>query len=262
MDPLAASAALSVVDAAQSVAQAAVRAGSASRWNNSVNYKTANWGGFTAQATYAAGEYYNEVAMGESYGIGADYAAGPLAVKYVAQKTAITNGAMNVQNGAVATGVPSLTASLQGGANASQQEQYIGVSYDFKVVKLMASAQILDKGNISGANITTNNGVSGPAQGAKSEVYQIGAVVPVGKGNIHASYAYADLNSQTRNGATYNGDYNGVSLAYTHGLSKRTTLYTGVRYQDVATGSTASSLVGSAASAVTTVVAAGINHSF
>jgi predicted porin len=258
MDPLAASAALSVVDAAQSTAQAAIRAGSAARWNNSVNYKTANWGGFTAQATYAAGEYYNEVAMGESYGIGADYAAGPVAVKYVYQNTGISGGILNSSNGsAVYTGVPAGT-SLATAANAAQQEQYIGASYDFKVVKLMASAQILDKGNKGGANITTTAGVSGPAQGASSQVYQIGAVVPVGKGNIHASYAYADLNSQGVNGTAYHGDYKGVAVAYTHGLSKRTTLYTGLRYQDV--DSKGANNAG--AGAVTTVFGAGINHSF
>jgi predicted porin len=96
-----------------------------------------------------------------------------------------------------------------------------------------------------------------PAGGGSAEVYQIGAIVPVGKGNIHASYAYADLNGQTRNAATTTpgGQYDGVSVAYTHGLSKRTTAYTGVRYQDL-------QAKGNTSGAVTTVFAAGINHSF
>ena len=239
MDALAASPVLSVVDQAQTAIGSTVRGATPARWNNSVNYKTANWGGFSAQAIYAMGENTNEIAMGESYGIGADYAAGPVAVKYVYQN------ASNNQGGASAP-----TGTVPGVMNGAQQEHYIGASYDFKVVKLMTSAQILDKGNRSNAG----------GQAAEGAVYQFGAVVPVGKGNIHASYAYADLNSASRQGpGTYVGEYQGVSVAYTHGLSKRTTLYTGLRYQDMdSKGNSAHAGSG----AVTTVFGAGINHTF
>jgi predicted porin len=189
--------------------------------------------------------------MGESYGIGADYAAGPFAVKYVYQNTAVTNGVMNAQNGSavMATNSANLVSAANPAANGAQQEQYIGASFDLKVVKLMGSAQILDKGNRASAGL-----------GAQGAVYQFGAVVPVGKGNIHASYAYADMNSGNRAGNAYHGEYQGVSVAYTHGLSKRTTLYTGVRYQDL--DQKASNTANATLGGITTVFAAGINHSF
>lgn len=244
MDALAASPALSVVDAAQATVGTSIRGTSPSRWNNSVNYKTANMGGFSAQAIYAMGENNNEIAMGESYGIGLDYAAGPVAVKYVYQNASGNMG------GTLAIGTP--TGTTPATNNGATQEHYVGASYDFKVVKLMTSAQIIDKGN-------RTNAVGG--QAAEGAIYQLGAVVPVGKGRIHASYAYADMNSASRGNTagTFNGDYNGVSLAYTHSLSKRTTLYTGVRYQDFDTKVNAAHLGGGA---VTTVFASGINHTF
>ena len=232
-DALLGSPALSSMDAGQAFIGSTIRVASSARWNNSVNYKTANWGGFSAQAIYAMGENGNEIAMGESYGIGADYAAGPVAVKYVYQ-----NASNNQGGPAVPTGL------VPGTNNGAQQEHFIGASYDLKVVKLMGSAQILDKGN------RTNAG----GQAAEGSVYQFGAIVPVGKGNIHASYALAERDSATRLGPnTYRGEMNSVTVAYTHGLSKRTTLYTGVRYTDNDTNN---------AGSVLTAFGAGINHTF
>jgi predicted porin len=205
MDALATSPALSPVLAAQTYTGATINGATASRWNNAVNYKTANYGGFTAQAIYSMGENTNELAMGESYGIGADYAAGPFAVKYVYHK-----------------------------ASATQQA---------------ATAQMLDAGNKQFAG-----------QGRSSAVYQFGAVVPVGKGNIHAGYAYADADSAPA--STYNGSSQNVSVAYTHGLSKRTTLYTGVRFQSNDSRNSAANAVTAQPSGETTVYAAGINHTF
>jgi predicted porin len=229
MDALATSPVLSPVLAAQLYTGATINGSQNARWNNSVNYKTANYGGFTAQAIYAMGENTNELAMGESYGIGADYAAGPFAVKYVYHK------ASPVQQAAT-----SATAGVV-------DEHYVGASYDLKVVKLMGSAQMLDAGNKQFAG-----------QGRSSAVYQFGAVVPVGKGNIHAGYAYADADSAPA--STYNGSSQNVSVAYTHGLSKRTTLYTGVRFQSNDSRNAANNAT--QPSGETTAFAAGINHTF
>jgi predicted porin len=247
MDALVTSPALSVVLAAQTQTGASINGSTASRWNNAINYKTPNFGGFTAQAIYSAGENNNEVAMGESYGVGADYAAGPLAVKYIYQNT--SSGTIGGTAAVQPTNGAALTTPLLN--NGATQEHYVGASFDLKVVKLMASAQMQDRGNRANANVVG----SAPAAGGESQVYQIGAIVPVGKGNIHASYAHADLNGQTRNTSGIGGQYDGVSVAYTHGLSKRTTLYTGLRYQDVKAVSTASG-------AITTVFGAGVNHTF
>ena len=222
MDPTVASPALSSVDAGQAFIGATIRAASPARWNNSVNYKTANLGGFSAQAIYGMGEQFNELAAGESYGVGLDYAAGPVGVKYVYHH-----------------------ASRVQGVNAGiQDEHYIGVSFDAKVVKLLGSFQMLDQGNIASAG----------GRAAEGMMAQLGAVVPVGKGNIHLSASYADRNQATRFGTqSMNGEQVSYNIAYTHGLSKRTTLYTGYRYtdQDVKNGGSILNAFGM-----------GINHAF
>ena len=236
MDSTVASPALSSVDAGQAFLGATIRAATPARWNNSVNLATASMGGVTVQGIYAFGENTNEIEMGASYGVGIDYAGGPVAVKYV------YHNAANNQGAAAASTFP--TGTVPGSNNGTQQEHYIGLSFDAKVVKILGSAQMVDKGS------RTNAG----GQAAEGQLYQIGAIVPVGKGNIHATYAFANKDSATRLGPnTYRGEMNSVNVAYTHGLSKRTTLYTGVRYTDNDVYN---------AGGQTTAFGAGINHSF
>lgn len=55
--------------------------------------------------------------------------------------------------------------------------------------------------------------------GKDPRFYQLGAVVPVGKGNVHVGYGEAKMADSTKGKSTV--------LAYTHGLSARTTAYTG-----------------------------------
>ena len=236
LDPLTASPALSSLDAGQAHLGATIRGASPARWNSSVNYTSNSMGGVTVQGIYAFGENTNEIEMGASYGVGVNYAGGPVSVKYV------YHNAANAQGAAAAVTFP--TGTVPGSNNGTQQEHYIGLSFDAKVVKILASAQMVDKGS------RTNAG----GQAAEGQAYQIGAVVPVGKGNIHASYSYANRDSATRVGpATYRGDMNSATVAYTHGLSKRTTLYTGVRYTDNDVYN---------AGGQTTAFGAGVNHSF
>lgn len=223
MDPTVASPALSSVDQTQAFLGATIRATGAARWNNAVNFKSANMGGASVQLIRGMGETANNLEAGTSNGLGVDYAVGPVAVKYVFHRAAFTQQ-----------------------ANAGMQdEHYVGVSFDAKVVKLMGSVQTVDQGGIALAN----------GRAAEGTAYQFGAIVPVGKGNIHASYAYADRNqaSRTAGAVNYRGDISSINVAYTHGLSKRTTLYTGLRYtdQDV-----------QGAGSIVTAFGAGINHAF
>lgn len=225
-DPLLASPGLSSVDAGQALLGSTIRAASPARWNSSVNYLSPDFGGVTVQAIYSAGEVANEIAQGEGYGVGVNYAGGPVAVKYVYQHKENTPGV-------VPTG---LTAGTTGVAD----EHYVGVTFDAKVVKVLASVQTVDRGNREYAGAAS-----------KGEEYAIGAIVPVGRGNIHVSYAQANRDSAGQN--AYRGDLTSTSVAYTYGLSKRTTLYTGYRYTDTDVRN---------AGSVLNVFAAGINHTF
>ena len=58
-----------------------------------------------------------------------------------------------------------------------------------------------------------------------NKLYQLGVVVPVGAGNIHAAYGKADFKDNTLDAKSY-------TVAYTHGLSKRTTAYAGYNVTD------------------------------
>jgi len=238
------------------------------RWDNSINYVTNNIGGFTAQVIYQGGAQANELSTRESYGVGLNYAAGPVTVNYVYQnaKTIATSAA-----GTTAGVVNAATALNADGARI--EEHYLGGSFDAGVVKVFASAQVLDQGD---------RYVAG--QGNKAWGGNIGIQVPVGKGIIAGEYAYADKNSNTRytganapvtsgtaganvlpTGITnatvsnYNGAMNSVNVTYLHLLSKRTTLYAGVTYTDIDGWSRTA---GTAAGGQTTTVAAGINHAF
>ncbi len=165
------------------------------------------------------------------------YAAGPVVVEYVYQ-----NAKTLTTVAAVATPGVVSAATLGSADGARLEEHYIGGTFDAKVVKVFASWQTMDQGDKAVAGL-----------GNKGNAGTIGVQVPVGKGTIHAAYAYADKNTNTRAGGTYRGEQNVLGLAYTHALSKRTTLYTGVSYTDQDVHN---------AGQQSTVVATGINHQF
>ncbi|UCV04369.1 porin [Dechloromonas denitrificans] len=224
--------------------------GSNARWNNSIKYVSPTIAGFQGEAIYRAGEGGNDMASNEGYGIGLRYAAGPVNVDYVFQHADTS-----------LTGTGALWANVAGGI---EEVHFVGASFDAKVVKIVATAQLSDFG---GKQLQ---------QAAQTELYSLGAVVPVGKGNIHANVAYLDQNGKNRTSA--GGSATSYALGYTHPLSKRTTLYTAVNYTDLsygakyaalAGGTTANSALGThnAANAVGgfgdgTTFGVGINHAF
>lgn len=209
-----------------------IRAASNARWDNSIAYNTPTFGGVTVSTIYQGGANPNEIAARESYGVGVNYAGGPVVVDYVYQN---------------ATGNLGSVAGFPAGVRT--EEHFLGASFDAKVVKVFANAQMLDQGNRAAAGIA-NKGMG----------YSLGAIVPVGKANIHLAYAQGDLDSNTRavlvGGQTrLQGDYTATSAVLTYGLSKRTTLYTGYLYTDNGKANTTAAGIGN-------TFAAGINHSF
>ena len=233
------------------------------RWNNSIKYATPVMGGFQAEAIYRAGEASNDMASNEGYGLGLAYAGGPVAVNYVFHHT----------DGSAQGSDAGLTVAQWGNptpaTGAIRDEHFIGATFDAKVMKIMATAQFAEN---QGRGLNGRSSV---------ELYTLGTIVPVGKGNLHANYSYLDLNGNDRkNGASGAGQ--SYAVAYTYGLSKRTTLYTAVNYTDLAGRSAAPSyaLGAAGASAAASVVSAqntanaingggngttvgfGVNHSF
>ncbi|MEP6875673.1 MAG: porin [Burkholderiales bacterium] len=123
----------------------------------------------------------------------------------------------------------------------------IGASYDFGVVKA------------SGYYTQSKTGA------LKIAVYNIGATVPLGQGQLRASYIHANSSGTTDAGLDTNpNDANQFALGYLYNLSKRTALYTtvaAVKNKGAATFAVASAptLV---AGEKSTGVEVGLRHSF
>jgi len=134
------------------------------------------------------------------------------------------------------------TAATNTGAHVN--EWALGGGYDFGVVNLKASYQ--------------SQKVDG--QNGNDKAWQISGVIPVtAVGNVILGYAKNNISSV----ANKSDDSKSWSLAYTHSLSKRTTLYTGI--QSVKNDSQATRGVALAAAPTTgdsRGFVAGVNHSF
>ena len=198
-------------------------AGTAARVSNAINYKSPNWGGLTLNAVYGFNEANqdNNRQSGDLAAIGADYSNGPLSLGLVYSQVKQDAGSIGTEkNQPTATGVPSVgivagaPAVIPGAfttADETKKEWYLGAGYDLGMFKLVASYQ-----QIQDATVAED----------KDKVWQVGAVVPVSAaGKVHVSYGRLDADAD-------NSDTDALALLYSHGLSKRTTIYTGVSLID------------------------------
>lgn len=165
------------------------------RLNSALAYLSPNFGGFSAVVAASTSNYRSEQAIAKSddatkdegaFALGLNYAIGPVAVGFVHH---------NIQNYA---GVDALDA----------KENMLGVSYNLGFMSILGSYQ----------DAKLKNDV-------RNKLYQVGVVVPVGAGNIHAAYGKLDMKEDTLDAKSF-------TVAYTHGLSKRTTAYTGYNVTD------------------------------
>ena len=159
-----------------------IDAGSGARWNNSVAYNGA-FSGLKVRGIYSmnAVELDDQEGDDDAYGLGLDYTNGPLRVAAMYQVVQADD--------------------------EDQKEWSVGASYNFGVVSLFA--------NYQDAKSLKN------VEDADADVWQIGAVVPVGAaGNVHLGYGEGDYDAADAKAKSY-------SIAYTHALSKRTTAYVG-----------------------------------
>lgn len=101
--------------------------------------------------------------------------------------------------------------------------------------------------------------VQGKLNATKQVVYQLGAVVTMGQGELHAAFDHADLKNS-------DADANQIAVGYVYNLSKRTALYgTASRIKNKGGLTGANFTVGtpgSAAGGTSTGVEAGLRHSF
>lgn len=179
-------------------------------WQNTVGYTSPNLNGLTLSAQHSAKE--SGRAGPVTVGAGADGILGTAdddkVAGYNGGATAVaanyTAGALGLS--AVYGEVRSTNASA---AEVRQRAWLLGASYDFGVVKAFAQYGQDKEEQKSGDEW-------------KAKYFQLGAVVPVTQnGAVHASYGQTKVDSEKARQ---------FSLAYHHGLSKRTSVYAGVTY--------------------------------
>jgi predicted porin len=182
--------------AANPFAQVAAQDPNAVRASNMIGYfLPANLGGFYGQFNFAPSEVVNGGDAGRFAGARLGYATGPF-------------------NVAIAYGRTSGSDALLPGATALQttpdvSDWNIGGQWDFGMAKLLAEFDRTKMQN--GFGITPDG---------KLEGWLIGALVPVGAGEIRVSYSHEkmDVGGFTPKASQW-------ALGYVHNLSKRTALY-------------------------------------
>ena len=100
----------------------------------------------------------------------------------------------------------------------------------------------------------------------KQTVYQLGAVVTLGQGELHAAWDHSNMSGGTAGGAfADNADANQYAVGYVYNLSKRTALYgtyAQVKNKNGANLTVGSQGLGSAVGGKSQGVEAGLRHSF
>ena len=163
------------------------------RADNSIGYfLPSNLGGAYGQLMAAAGEG-GATNPGRYIGGRFGFAAGPFDIAVSAAQQRFIAGAFQD---------PILAPNAALGNTSNQKTYNVGGSYDFGVVKLMAH---IDR------DTQDNN---------KETWGELGAVVPMGQGEIHVSY---NRSKATTN--TFSNTNNMYALGYVYNISKRTAVY-------------------------------------
>jgi predicted porin len=152
------------------------------RLNNSATYSTPNLGGFTASAEIAFGEQTGNWEANRETGAGLTYASGP-----------------------AYAGLTYYEVNDAAGTGTGRKNYLLGGTYDFGVVKIHGLYQ---------RSTATSN------VGPHSADLMAGATVPLGGGNLMASFVKHDDRTVANQNA------NQVGVGYIYPLSKRTSVYT------------------------------------
>ena len=189
------------------------------RANNSVSYfLPATLGGLYGQLMYGMGENLkydpgtntpdtlNTARTGRYLGARVGYASGPLDI-------AVSHGASTVGD------------DYYGGLTKRLDTSNIGGTYDFGMVKLFGEYT-----HIAVKNDWVSQPLGTPSGDVKADGYLLGLTIPVGPGQIRASYSYlsADVSEAAPIGLGQDlpkPTSDKLSLGYVHNLSKRTALY-------------------------------------
>ncbi len=175
-----------------------------SGWNNSLLYSTPNFGGLTANFMYGLGESAGNNSKNK-WGGNLTYFSGNVAATVAFQQVKFDAVPFDPTN-----------ASLNGFDKQSAVQA--GFSYDFTVVKAYLQGQYI-KTNFNAAVATGD---------IKHIDGQAGVSVPIGAGNVLASYTYGRVLNEVASIKR-----NTFAVAYDYNLSKRTDVYAAYYYDKV-----------------------------
>lgn len=189
------------------VGGAGIAGASAVRTSNTIQYFTPNFSGFQGIISYAFGEQPSNAAAGANksgnfLGLRLGYAAGPLSVAYAYAKT-------DYAAAAAAAGVTPANGAAAGVGRGNYIQNNLGVSYNFGVATAMFQWNTSKMDNYNGPNTA----------GQTQRDWLLGVNVPVGAGNIRASYINSKVDIAGRGTSTQ------LAIGYVHNLSRRTALY-------------------------------------
>ena len=165
------------------------------RASNSIGYFMPKISGFYGQAMYAMGEGVNTTVNNPNKSNGNVFSA----------RLGYANGPFDIAVG-------------YGGTTFAPSQQYevwnVGGSWNFGAFKLMGLM-----------NFESGEGKNQPAgqQDLDIKTYMIGASMPLGAGELKASYTYGDASYDLLEGSQ-------IAIGYIYNLSKRTALYTTYSY--------------------------------
>ena len=217
----------------------------ATRASNALAYISPSFGGVTLAVNYSTNVIAAEAFLPSGVVDNSNVKALLASVKY--------------DNGPVSVGL--VYAHADTDTAFDRKDWALGASYNFGVAKLFATYQ--QSKDQSAAAVGT--------LGDADKTWSLGVAVPVtAAGTVAASYASTKVNSAVT-AASSDVKSNSYTLAYLHGLSKRTTLYTG--YNHVSNGNNNNFIVNNNATTVTgvatlpggltsSIFVAGLNHKF
>ncbi len=181
----------------------------AARWDNSIAYN-GSFSGLKVRAIYSFNGIETNKYSAVAYDEATDVETGGVRTNKPGDDDAMGLG-LEYANGGLKVGAVYhylKDAVRVRGVTDDQAEWLVGGSYDFGLLTLAGSYQ-----DVSSASYIKN---------LDAKLWQVGVIVPVGAvGNVHAGYGQVKYDAD---GSAKSKSY---TLAYTHALSKRTTLYTG-----------------------------------
>ncbi len=181
-----------------------------SRVDNAIAYVSPSFGGFTITGAFSNNAAGNDM--------GASNLAQPASN---AANNTVYAVLGQYNNGPIAAGLGYhyIAAGTAAPTLDNVQNLVLGGSYDFKVVKLSAA--------IDWNQVNFSNGANNPDN--KLSNYMIGAVAPMGKWDLQASYIYSDGNKTQYAGG---GDAQQLAVGAKYNLSKRTNFYSAYSWID------------------------------